>query len=86
MVSPGHTITGVRIDIVIEGTYAIELVTVDNESRLVALLHQILQSKDDFLRIAVVLIDMDKVPPEKIKNYADEYEKHNVKAILKNKS
>ena len=51
------------------------IITVDDESRLVALLHQILQSKNDYFRMAEVF---------KIKNYADEYEKHNVKTIVKN--
>ena len=72
---PGHTATGLRIDIVIEGTFAIELVTVDSESRLVTLMHQIVQSKEDFTRIAVVLVDLGKIPFDKIQNYIDEYKK-----------
>ena len=79
----GHTSTGVRIDIVIEGTYAIELVTVDSESRLVTLTHQILQSKEDFSRIAVILIDLNKLPVDKMQNYVNEYEKLHVKTIVK---
>ena len=81
---PGHTSTGVKIDIVIEGTYAIELVTVLDESRLGALMHQIIQSKDDFAKMAVVvLIDLNKIPSEKLQNYVNEYEKLNVKTIVK---
>jgi hypothetical protein len=79
----GHTSTGVRIDIVIEGTYAIELVTVDNESRLVTLMHQMVQSKEDFSHLAVVLVDLGKIPFDKIQNYVDEYEKLNVKTVVK---
>ena len=86
VMSPGHTGTGTRIDIVIEGTYAIELATVDSESRLVTLMHQIMQSKSDFIRIAVVLVDMGIVPTDKLQNYVKEYEKLNVKAVIvKNK-
>lgn len=79
----GHTSTGVRIDVVIEGTYAIELVTVDNESRLVTLMHQIVQSKDDFSQLAVVLVDLGKISSDKIQNYVDEYKKLNVKTVVK---
>ena len=79
----GHTSTGVRIDIVIEGTYAIELVTLDSESRLVTLTHQILQSKEDFSKIAVIIIDLNKLPSAKIQHYVNEYEKLNVKTIVK---
>jgi len=80
----GHTATGVKIDIVIEGTYAIELVTAVDESRLGTLAHQITQAKDDFSKMAVVvIIDLNKIPSEKLQNYVNEYEKLNVKTIVK---
>ncbi len=82
--TPGHTSTGIKIDIVIEGTYAIELVTVVDEGRLGALMHQIIQSKDDFAKMAVVvLIDLNKIPSERLENYVNEYAKLNVKTIVK---
>lgn len=80
---PGHTGAGTRIDIVIEGTYAIELVTADSESRLVTLLHQIMDSKGDFIRIAVIIVDLGKLPVEQIQSYVSEYQKLNVKTIVK---
>lgn len=79
----GHTSTGLRIDIVIEGTIAIELITLDNEARLATLLNQIIKSKDDFSKIAVIIIDIGKVPSENIRNYVNEFEKLNVKTIIK---
>ena len=80
---PGHTSTGTRIDIVIEGTYAIELVTADNESRLVTLMHQIMESKWDFVRIAVIIVDLGKIPTEQIQGYVNEYQKLDIKTIVK---
>jgi hypothetical protein len=79
----GHTSTGLRIDIVIEGTIAIELVTIDNEARLATLLNQIIKSKEDFSKIAVILIDLGKVNYDNIQNYVNEFQKLNVKTIIK---
>lgn len=79
----GHTRTGTRIDIVMEGTYAIELAVVENESRLVTLMDQIIQSKGDFIKMAIILIDLNKIPFEKIKTHIYEFQKLNVTTIIK---
>jgi hypothetical protein len=79
----GHTSTGLRIDIVIEGTYAIELVTLETESRLVLLLEQIVKSREEFIKIAVVLVNLGNIPIETIENYKREYEKLGVKTVVK---
>jgi hypothetical protein len=83
IIARGHTSTGVRIDLVMDGTYAIELVTVDDESRLISLTHQILKAKDDFLDILVILVDMNKVSPDIIQNYLLVLNKQNIRYIVK---
>lgn len=80
---PGHTSEGRKIDIVIDGTYAIELALVSNEGRLVALMDQIIRSKKDFGEIAIILVDMGKVPSITIDNYVRDYKQLGVKAIVK---
>jgi hypothetical protein len=79
----GHTSSGLRIDIVIEGTYALELITVNNEGRLLSLMNQIRDSKFDYHQMAVVLIDLGRIPSEKIQDYANVYESLEVKTIIK---
>jgi len=80
---PGHTASGLRIDIVIDGTYALELITVNNEGSLLSLMNQIRDSKKDYHQMAVILIDLGKIPSEKIQEYANVYESLEVKTIIK---
>lgn len=79
----GHTSTGTRIDVVIDGTYAIELIAVNDEARLVSCLHQMLASKEDFPNLAVIIITSDTVPAEKLNTYIEAYAKVGVKTIVK---
>ena len=84
IIRSGHTSQGVKIDIVIEGSYALELVLVTNEGRLVSLLNQMVKSTQDFGKNAVILVDIKKVAAPKLKEYIAEYERFGVKIILKN--
>ena len=79
----GHSSTGVKIDIVVEGTYAIELVTINNEGRLITLMNQIMESKEDFAHIAVILLDIGKIPSDIVKDYVNEYKKLGVRTVVK---
>jgi len=81
--SRGHTSTGEKVDIVVDGTYSIYLAVIDNEGRLVSLMEQILKSKRDFGVVAVVLLDMNEVPEYTIEKYAGAYQKIGVKVVLK---
>ena len=81
--SHGHTSRGLKIDLVMEGTYAIELITLDNEGKLLSLIDKMLKSKQDFEKIAVILVDINKIPTSKIKEYILEFEQIGIKPILK---
>jgi len=83
MLSKGHTSTGEKVDIVIDGTYSIYLAVINNEGRLVSLMDQILKSKRDFGAVAVILLDMEGVPTYTIEKYVDSYEKTGVRVIVK---
>lgn len=79
----GHTSRGIKIDFVIEGTYALELITVDNEGKLISLMDQMLKSKQDFYNVAVILVDKGKVSFSIITEYIAEFEKIGIKTVLK---
>ena len=79
----GHTSRGIKIDLVIEGSYAIELITVDNEGKLISLMDQMLKSQKEFGKVAAILVDINKIPDSKIREYITEFEKKKIKTILK---
>lgn len=79
----GHTSRGIKIDIVMEGTYAIELITLDNEGKLLSLTDKILKSQHDFGKMAVILVDINKIHNSKIREYIDDFEKLGINIILK---
>lgn len=79
----GHTSTGKKVDIVIDGTYSIELALVNNEARLVSLMEQILRYKMDFGQVAVILLDSGEVPAYTMEKYVDSYKKAGAKVIIK---
>lgn len=79
----GHTSTGKKVDIVIDGTYCIELAVVNNEGRLVSLMDQILKYKRDFGEVAVILLDLNEVPAYTIEKYIDAYKQAGAKVIVK---
>ena len=81
--SHGHTSKGKPIDIVIDGTYAIELIIVDNEGKLVSLMDHVLKFKEDFGIVVVILLDTGEVPFFIIEKYIREFEKIGVKTIVK---
>jgi len=81
--SRGHTSKGKPIDIVIDGTYAIELIVVDNEGKLVLLMDHVLKFKEDFGIVVVVLLDTDEVPVFIIEKYVKQFENMGVKTIVK---
>ncbi len=84
--SIGHTSTGKPIDIVIDGTYAIELIIVDSEGRLVSLMDYVLKFMEDFGEVAVVILDTGEVPAFIIEKYVKEFEKIGVRIIVKKAS
>ena len=79
----GHTTLGEKVDIVIDGTYCIELAIVNNEGRLVSLMDQILKYKRDFGEVAVILLDFNEVPAYTIEKYIDAYKQAGAKVIVK---
>ena len=79
----GHTTDGKKIDIVIDGTYAIELITVESEGKLVSVIDQITKSKEDFPHFLLILVDVGKVHYSKIEDYIKEYQRIGVKTISK---
>jgi hypothetical protein len=79
----GHTSIGEKVDIVIDGTYCIELAFVSNEARLISLMDQILKIKQDFGEVAVILLDVNIVPAYTIEKYVDSYKKAGAKVIIK---
>lgn len=79
----GHTSTGKKVDIVIDGTYCIELAIVNNEARLVSIMEQILKYKMDFGEVAVILLDSGEVPAYTIEKYVDSYKNAGAKVIIK---
>jgi hypothetical protein len=79
----GHTALGEKVDIVIDGTYCIELAVVNNEGRLVSLMDQILKYKRDFGEVAVILLDLNEVPAYTIEKYVDAYKQAGAKVIVK---
>jgi len=79
----GHTSTGKRVDIVIDGTYSLELVVVQNEGRLVSLMDHLVKSKQDFSEVAVILVDIGEVPARKLEGYIVTYKNMGVQTILK---
>jgi len=81
--SRGHTSKGKPIDIVIDGTYAIELIIADNEGKLLSLMGHVLKVKEDFGIVVVVLLDTGEVPVFIIEKYVNEFEKIGAKTIVK---
>jgi hypothetical protein len=79
----GHTSAGKPIDIVIDGTYAVELIIVDSEGKLISLMDYVLKFRGDFGAVAVVLLDTGEVPVFIIEKYVKEFEKIGVKTIVK---
>lgn len=78
----GHTSTGKKVDIVIDGTYCIELAVVDNEGRLISLMEQILKYKRDFGEVLAIIL-FDSVSTYIIEKYVDSYRKVEAKVIIK---
>ena len=82
VITRGHTTTGERIDIVIDGTYALELIIANNEEKLLYLMNLTMQSKKDFDNTAAVIIDIGAIPAEKIQEFSSEIKKIGIKTIV----
>lgn len=82
IIAQGHTAKGDKLDIVIDGTYALELIVADNEEKLLCLMDLSLKSKEYFDKIAVVIVDVKKIPSSKIQEFAVEFEKIGIKTII----
>jgi len=79
----GHNSIGEKMDIVINGIYAIKLKIVKNEGGLIFLVDQILECRRDFNDIAVFLYDIDEISSEKINEYITEYYELDIKVVMK---
>ena len=79
----GHTRKGIRIDFVLEGTFAIDLITIDTEGKLVNLMTQISLSKEDFDKLCVVLIDLGFISETTINSYISQFRDMRVRVIYK---
>ena len=82
VITRGHTTTGERIVIVIDGTYALELIIANNEEKLLYLMNLTMQSKKDFDNTAAVIIDIGAIPAEKIQEFSSEIKKIGIKTIV----
>lgn len=82
VITRGHTTTGERIDIVIDGTYALELIIANNEEKLMYLMNLSMQSKKDFDNTAAVIIDIGVMPFSKLQEFADEIKKIGIETII----
>ena len=56
---------------------------VDNEGKLISLMDQMLKSQKEFGKVAAILVDINKIPDSKIREYITEFEKKGIKIILK---
>jgi len=81
--SRGHSRQGRKIDLVLEGVYALELILVINEAKLQALMNEINDAKQDFSKMAVILIDIGEVPATTLQQFIQEYQQLGVKTIVK---
>ena len=82
IITRGHTEEGDRLDIVIDGTYALELVIADSEEKLLYLMDLSLKSKKDFDKTAVVIVDVKKIPSSKIQEFATQIERIGIRTIV----
>lgn len=82
VITRGHTSKGDKLDIVIDGTYALELIIADNEEKLMFLMDLSLKSKKDFVKTAVTLVDINKITSTKIQEFSTEIEKKGIKTIM----
>jgi hypothetical protein len=83
VIRPGHTHQGIEIDFAIDGTYAIELIKVENQGQLAILMDQMVKSQIDFDRTAVVLIDTGMIDTSIIEEYTKSYKKMRINAVIK---
>ena len=67
----------------LEGTFAIDLITIDTEGKLVNLMTQISLSKEDFDKLCVVLIDLGFISETPINSYISQFRDMRVRVIYK---
>ena len=82
IITHGHTAEGNKLDIVIDGTYALELVVADSEQKLFYLMDLSLKSKKDFDKTASIIIDTGKIDSDKIQEFTNEMKKNGIKTIV----
>jgi len=71
-----------KIDLVIDEKYAIELKIADGKGKLRDLVGQVYNYKKVFNDVAVILLDVGKIPHSEIKEYIDDYERLGVKTLI----
>jgi len=71
-----------KIDIVIDNRYAIELKIADSKGKLMVLYGQVINYKKIYRDVAVVLLDVGKMPHHEIKEYIDGYRNLGAKVII----
>lgn len=82
IITHGHTAKGDRLDIVIDGTYALELIVADKEEKLLHLMDLSLKSKKDFDKTAAIIIDIGHIQNDKIQEFTYEMKKIGIKTIV----
>lgn len=83
IVTHGHTAGGDKLDIVIDGTYALELIIADKEEKLLYLMDLSLKSKKDFNNTASIIIDPGLIDEKKIQDFASQMKKIGIKTLVK---
>jgi hypothetical protein len=71
-----------KIDIVINGLYALELKIADSRGKLRDLIGQLYSYKKVYDNVSVVLLDIGKMSYHEIKNYVDDYRRLGVKTVI----
>lgn len=71
-----------KIDIVINGIYALELKIADSRGKLRDLIGQLYSYKKVYDNVSVVLLDIGKMSYHEIKKYADDYRGLGVKTVI----
>ena len=71
-----------KIDILVNGKYVLELKYAQNPASLNAGLKEVKNYKKEFKNIAVIILDVNKLKHERIKEYKEDYEEDGAKVII----
>lgn len=82
-IARGHTSKGEKLDIVIDGTYALELIIANNEGKLAYLTNLMINSQKDFEKRIAIIVDVGKVSPDSLKEFGDDLKRLGIRTIIK---